>query len=461
MGDISYIPVAVWPPEGDHQDLNSPRAAEKKGGRVMFDESSARRESGGNLYMDAKHMLQDASLDHFAGDGEDMGTADSALLFELRTRNRELLRAVYREEERRKGVEVEKNRESERVKDESTQLQRKLNGAKEKNSGLMKQLKARDQTIAEIRGELAGLKDKMQQEFKKSQTGWNIVSKNLALIQKMRKKDNDMKRLRMTDKMSRVMLERDAVSALEKLKPLEQKNIELLYENGLYKSRKSKLVKKMSELKGEVEKQKNNAGRWEEAVRSADKEIELKTDELSEKTLEIQTLKEEKNDLLGDLKSTTDQLQSTTSEFERLSHDFEMLIAKEKTLGANYGSLTDLYNRNTTRLAEMDAENGHLKQELADLRGRFEKEQRNQATLRAKHDALLQRYSEMKEHSPMLENIPLTKKNKSALKLRKRAFEREMGELIGNEMPHLFSGRVMSKLILETEKSVEPRGNQT
>ena len=36
-----------------------------------------------------------------------------------------------------------------------------------------------------------------------------------------------------------------------------------------------------------------------------------------------------------------------------------------------------------------------------------------------------------------------------------------MGELIGNEMPHLFSGRVMSKLILETEKSVEPRGNQT
>ena len=459
MGDINYIPVAVWPPEGDHPELQSP-APDKKGGGVVFDETSVTRQrsnseratttAGSALYFEQPGHFKphDAVMD-YAGDSEDMGTADSALLFELRTRNRELLRAVYREEERRKGVEKDLNKASERVRDESTTLQRRLNGAKEKNASLTKKLKERDKTIAEVRGELAGLKDKMQAEFKKSQTGWNIVSKNLALIQKMRKKDNDMKRLRMSDKMSRVLLERDAVSALEKLKPLEQKNIELLYENSLYKSRKSKLVKKMSELKKEVESQKNNAGRWEDAVRSADKQIEEKVDELSEMTLQIQILKEEKAELLQDLENTTNELQSTTEEFEQLRRNFDLLTEKERATSTNFDSLTDKNNKDTLKLSEVELENQHLQEELSNLRNQFEEEQKSKASLQTKHDSLLKRYSEMKEHSPMLENIPLTKKNKSALKLQKLKFEKEMGEL-AMEMPHLFSGRYISKLTLES-----------
>ena len=452
-GDISYIPVAVWPPEGDSQEVLSPKPGDKKagGGSVVFDEASIRRGSGGGagapvqaFHLDSKHLGHGDPSMEFAGDAEDV-TTDSALLFELRTRNRELLRAVFREEERRKGVERERNRESERVRDESTQLQRKLNGAKEKNAVMNKQLKARDQTISEIRGELAGLKDKMQAELTKSQTGWNIVSNNLALIQKMRKKENDMKRLRMTDKMSRVLLEKDAVMALEKLKPLEQRNTELLYENGLYKSRKSKLVKKMSELKREVESQKNNAGRWEEAVRSSDKEIELKTDEISEKTLEIHSLKKKKQDLLGDLATTTNQLQTTTDEFNQLRHNFEMLMRKEKTVTVNYETLTKKNDANTLQLGEMEMENRHLQEELRSLRAKFEEEQKSKTTLQTRYESLLKRYSEMKEHSPMLENIPLTKMSKSALKFKKAKFEKEMGEL-ANEMPHLFSGKILASL---------------
>ena len=101
------------------------------------------------------------------------------------------------------------------------------------------------------------------------------------------------------------------------------------------------------------------------------------------------------------------------------------------------------------KVTEMEMENANLREELKNLRKDFEEEKASKNTLRAKHDALLKRYSEMKEHSPMLENIPLTKKNKSALKLQKLKFEKEMGGLIGNEMPHhLFSGRVISKLEL-------------
>ena len=48
-GDISYIPVAVWPPEGDSQEVLSPKPGDKKagGGSVVFDEASIRRGSGG------------------------------------------------------------------------------------------------------------------------------------------------------------------------------------------------------------------------------------------------------------------------------------------------------------------------------------------------------------------------------------------------------------------------------
>ena len=49
MADISYIPVAVWPPEGHvDQDVGqgSPKLGEKKGGVSMgFEDGSSKRGS--------------------------------------------------------------------------------------------------------------------------------------------------------------------------------------------------------------------------------------------------------------------------------------------------------------------------------------------------------------------------------------------------------------------------------
>ena len=42
-------------------------------------------------------------------------------------------------------------------------------------------------------------------------------------------------------------------------------------------------------------------------------------------------------------------------------------------------------------------------------------------------------------------SIAATKKSKSALKFKKAKFEKEMGEL-ANEMPHLFSGKILASL---------------
>ncbi len=215
-----------------------------------------------------------------------------------------------------------------------------------------------------------------------------------------------------------------------------------------YKSKKSKLVKKMSDLKEEVQSQKDNAGRWRESIRCAEKELDEKMEEVSRMTLGMQTLREEKATLVGSLESTTDQLEQTTSQLQQLQHDFDMLTQQEKAVSTSFNQLSDDSNRNAIKMTEMTQENDHLRSELEALRDLFAREQKSKAQLKAKHDSLLKRYADMKEHSPMLENIPLTKKNKSALKLQKAKFEKEMGEL-ATEMPHLFSGRVISKVKLE------------
>lgn len=386
MSEVQYVALGVWPPEGETRDSVSGSGL-----------TSPQRKSLTHEELDPREFLASAEgqryMDVFLDYNEDpsLSTADSTLLFELRTRNRTLLRNLHTEEERRKVLEKDFQLSNASVKSENVALQRKLNGSRQHVQALQMQLKNRDHNISEARGQLADLREKYKLEHKKSAHGWNIVSRNLAMIQKMRKGNNELKKLRMSDKMSRIATEKDAMMAFEKLKPLEQKNCELQYENNLYKIRKKDFNNKMTELRKQVELGKDNATRWEEALKQADKEKSDVIDELCQRDLKINELQEEKTSLLQDLENTTNELQSTSESLDKLRSTFDELSLSNTTLNRQFNALQDKNGKDSLRLDEAEIENTELKDELSGMRVSLQCEQDKNHTLQKKYDALVKR----------------------------------------------------------------------
>ena len=104
------------------------------------------------------------------------------------------------------------------------------------------------------------------------------------------------------------------------------------------------------------------------------------------------------------------------------------------------------HETDSVRLRDLEFENGDLKQEMSDLKVALAKERSERESLENQHAKLLTKYNEMKEHSPMLDNIRLTKKNKEALKLQKRRFERDMGDLASEMSAQMFSGKHLIRM---------------
>ena len=435
MGEVNYVPVAIYPP-----------AEGTEGERAMSVGDIQAAVGPSNAAASDADKYQAIFSDMGTDLGTEIGTADSALLFELRSRNLTLLRTLHKEEERRRGAEKELGNTEAQVRYETTSLQRKLNGARQHVQSLQTQIQVRDQSIAHLRGEVADMKMKMAKEAKKSTAGWAIVSRNLAMIQKMRKRDTDLKRLRMRDISLRVATEKDAMAALEKLKPLEQKNIELKYENDLYKRTKGNFTRELSRLRKQVELEKDNACKWEDAVMKAWEEKEATVNELCEKTMAIQALNEEKASLVDELEVTTKELQRSSEELERARTDLSDLRIKDDALSSSHEALGKKHETDSVRLRDLEFENGNLKQEMSDLKVALAKERSERESLENQHAKLLTKYNEMKEHSPMLDNIRLTKKNKEALKWQKRRFERDMGDLASEMSAQMFSGKHLIRM---------------
>ena len=370
-----------------------------------------------------------------------MTESHEKLLMELNGRVRQLVNTLRVEEDRR----VQQARDHETcvsgVRKEVAAAQRRYHVERDAHAVAQEELRRKEEQIVSQREEIADLRKKMAHFVEMNTTGWATVAAKNFQLQRLRKYDQRHAKALKQEGAARRMAELQRDRAIKKVKPLEQKNIELEHRLGLHLDSAAGKDMEIAVLSQEVHQSRGLLNGLERQAQSSSQRLADALEEGSRQALELQDLKGEKGELASQVvayrEGLRDSQQQLAAAREGLGALQQQVAELERLHSEKDASLREAFST----MREQEAVNKNLSGEVNLLSCSLDEQAFWRAKAERQCGAALAELSDVKRHSPLLDGIKYTQKVRAKLRSQKAKKElqfaaHEAGVGVEDVVPH-------------------------
>ena len=411
------------------------------------------RRSGSLAFVPSNRMMAGmAELDGGKGDVAlpfgMMNESAEKLLVDLNNRVRQLVADLRAEEEKRLTMGKSSDARMNQVKKDMQTIQQKYDAERDAHAITQEELRKRDESIAILKDGIQEYKDREKQAEEINKRGWDTVCVKNFQLQHLRRRDKKLRSSNDTLKKSKAKAAKQRDSAMARLHPLQQKNIELEYRLGLQLESAGTKDEKIKELSEEVSKCRLLLHRFEQRNTQIGNQMTRSMELSSRQDLEMHELQTNNHQLSIELDATRRKLKGTVHALEQTEEALDNLQAEWDRLHGDHEEAQEVLEQTENQLREFQADNSALTATVQTLNDSLHYESTEREALEGHCTSLRNELDDIKAHSPLLDGITYTKKVKANLRAQKVKKELEYAAALEGEELVLPARHISTKVAL-------------
>ena len=370
-----------------------------------------------------------------------MTESHEKLLMELNGRVRQLVNTLRVEEDRRIQQARDHETRISGVKKDVAAAQRRYHVERDAHAVAQEELRRKEEQIVAQREEITDLRKKMAHFVEMNTTGWATVAAKNFQLQRLRKYDQRHAKALKQEGTARRVAEMQRDRAISKVKPLEQKNIELEHRLGLHLDSAAEKGVQIAALTKEVNQSRTLLQGLDRQAQTSSHRLADALEESSHQALLLQDLKGEKGELEGQVLAYKEGLRDSQQQLASAREGLEALQKQVAELGRLHAEKDASLQQAFAAMREQEAANKSLSNEVQLLSSSLDEQAFRRAKAEKRCGAALSELDDVKRHSPLLDGIKYTQKVRAKLRSQKAKKElefaaQEAGVGVEDVVPH-------------------------